>query len=196
MTYIIYTDDVKYLLDEAKCIKNNDPKLGDIGAYHNIPATSDRVTIFQGRRHLILPEKIDEAKIYHAYHIAEESFMKQWVTSHPKYETLLLEVESKIVEKMPEYEETIKEVNAGREIYPHNMYSMPGALFQKYRAWLDWALNLVELPDKDKVGSLLAERLFTIWMIHNEGKYPHVACRAACYDKVTGKLLNETDGLG
>lgn len=195
MTYIIYTDDVKYLLGDATCIKNNDPKYGDIGAYHRIPVNSDRVTIFQGRRHLILPEKLDDAKIYHAYHVSDESFMKQWCVSHPKYESLLLEVETKIVEKMPEYEETIKDVNAGHEIYPHNMYSMPGAVFNKYRAWLDWALHLIDLPEEDKVGSLLAERLFTIWMIHHEGEYPHVAVRAKCYDKKTGECINDSDGL-
>jgi len=195
VTYIIYTDDVKYLLDDAKVIKNNDPKFGDIGAYHQISVSSDRVTIFQGRRHLILPSFIDESKIYHTVHTFEPSFMRQWIESHPSYSSLLLEIESKIAAKMPEYADTIKTVNAGHEMYPHNMYSMPGVLFQKYRSWLDWALHLVDLPDKDKVGSLLAERLFTIWMKHNEDKYPHECVKACCYDKVTGECINDTDGV-
>lgn len=195
MIYIIQTDGVRYLHGDAKVIHNNDPKLGDIGAYHNIPVSSDRVTIFQGRRHLILPSYIDESKIYHTVHTFEPSFMRQWIESHPSYSSLLLEIESMIAAKMPEYTETIKTVNAGHEIYPHNMYSMPSAIFIKYRNWLEWALQLIELPDKDKVGSLLAERLFTIWMKHNEDKYPHECVKACCYDKVTGECINDTDGV-
>jgi hypothetical protein len=194
MIYIIHTDGVRYLYGDAKVIHNNDTTYGDIGAYHRIPVTTDRITIFQGRRHLNLPEiSASDDKIYHTVHNTATDFFTQWCNCHPKYKDLLLKVEQRIVEKMPEYASTIRDVNEGNEIYPHNMYSMPGALFRKYAAWLDWALHLIELPHQDKVGSLLAERLFTIWLKHHN--YPHVAVTATCYDKVTGEVINTTDGI-
>lgn len=192
MTYIIYTDDVKYLLDEAKCIKNFDTKLGDIGAYSKIPLEGDRITIYQGRRRL---ERNTGADIVHAKCICKPNVMKQWMEAHPEYSSLLLEVEQRIADKMPEYADTIREVNSGTELYPHNIYSMPVKAFEEYRNWLLWALTLVYLPDKDKVGSLLAERLFTIWMKHNEKKYTHESVNTWLYDKVTGKLINTSDGV-
>lgn len=197
MTYIIYTDDVKYLLDEAKCIKNNDPKLGDIGAYSKIPLEElTHVTIYQGRRRLEpYRNAIPYMHIVHAKCICKPNVLKQWMEAHPQYSSLLLEVEQRIVDKMPEYADTIREVNSGTELYPHNIYSMPSEAFEEYRNWLLWALSLVNLPDKDKVGSLLAERLFTIWMKHNEKKYTHESVNTWLYDKVTGKLINTTDGV-
>ena len=193
MIYIIQTDGVHYLYGSARVIHNDDTTYGDIGAYSKIPE-SERVTIFQGRRHLNLPHELDKNTIYHTVHHTEDPVIVQWSKCHPKYKGLLLEIEQRIIDKMPYYEDAIIEVNNNKEIYPHNMYSMPGKLFIEYRNWLTWALHLVDLPHEDKVGSLLAERLFTIWMKQHED-YPHEFVTATCYDKNTGEILNQKDGV-
>ena len=174
------------MLNEAK--KNNEEMLG----------------IYQSRRHLtsndeVLTEDVITAKdkVYHTMYKINGSNANLWFASHPQDKYTLIELFNRIGDKMPEIRGALDMTLQSNIIYPHNMWIMPIDLAEKYINFEEWALNLMDLSRRptEKIGSLLAERLFTAWCNINVPQKDHVITNATAYDKVAGTVINRVDGV-
>lgn len=216
MIYVIYRNDpseIKYeLKDGMKAIQNRNIMsaiYGDTYLYPDILRDAkangyDTVGIYQARRHLshkdtdaILTEDsiTDKDSVYHSWYWIGGlndfgTNLGLWVNSHPQYRNLLFEACDIVCRKFPEYRQTVSNMQWSNLLFVHNMFIMPTHDFELYVNWLQTIFAELNLPmdASDKPASLLAERLFTIYVMHNYPEKYQKYVSATCYDKETGEI--------
>ena len=184
------------------------PVLGEIAAYDKILAEAklmdyDVIGTAQKRRHLVLPTLtktddiiVDPNKVYHTFYHVNGTNTGLWRNSHPEAADLFDNACEFIIRKWPEYYTAVNYVWSGNMLFPHNMWVMSRDNFERYSQWLLSILGSLNLPpEPSKVGSLLAERLFTIWVFQNFPFKDQVFVQAKAYDKVTGAELAGENGV-
>lgn len=184
------------------------PVLGEIAAYDKILAEAklmdyDVIGTAQKRRHLVLPTftktdqiVVDPTKIYHTFYHVNGTNAGLWRNSHSEAADLFDNACEFIIRKWPEYYTAVNYVWSGNILFPHNMFIMSRDNFERYSQWLLSVLGSLNLPpEPSKVGSLLAERLFTIWVFQNFPFKDQVFVQAKAYDKVTGAELAGENGV-
>lgn len=216
MIYTIYRKDpseIKYILPDGFKAIQNTSKMSDVfGDTYLYPAILndaktngyEMVGIYQARRHLshkdtdaILTEDsiTDKDSVYHTWYWigGMNDFgtnLGLWVNSHPQYRNLLFEACDVVCRKFPEYRQTVNNMQWSNLLFVHNMFIMPTHDFELYVNWLQTIFAELNLPldATDKPASLLAERLFTIYVMHNYPDKYQKYVSATCYDKETGKI--------
>lgn len=206
MIYTIYKDhldEIKYK-PIGKTIKNVSEKsylLGETAMWRFIledaKQTDEKtVGIFQARRMLCGPAEIHPDKIYHTSYYVNGNNIGLWQVSHPTAANSLIEACNVIVALYPEYVDTVNMVLRGNILFPHNMWIMPIERFEEYINFYESVITNMKLPaDPPKIGSLLSERLFTIWSLHNIPLKDHVFLSAIAFDKNTGDVINNVDAV-
>ncbi|WP_157359829.1 DUF4422 domain-containing protein [Algoriphagus mannitolivorans] len=101
-------------------------------------------------------------------------------THYSKYHDIRdMEIVTEILkEKFPEYLNSWEKVLSGNVLYANNMFILKNDLFQKFMDW--WFEMLFEFEKRENLESyqgyqrrilgFVAERLLTLWVIHNELK--------------------------
>lgn len=219
MIYQIFREesDIKYDLPNVIKVKNvttNAEMYGDISTYDCILKHAKKnkhsiVGIYQARRCLTLNStpldfktviSIDPNKIYHTtFFSLDKSNIALWEASHPSIKDALYNTMMITMNTYPEYINSIELFTASNVLFPHNMFIMPIIEFEKYLTWLKTILNKVNIDSNcgvPKPYSLLAERLFTVWCIHNYMPKDQIFTTANVYDKVTGKVKDSFNGIG
>ena len=183
---------------------------GDTATYIDIlqkakKEKAEMVGIYQARRYLsqasmpITENGITaKNKIYHTAYIIRGNNDGLFYNSHPTIRLALRELLEKLCEKQPEYRNTCTLFLNSNVLYPHNMFIMPTKKFEEYSKWLQETLNLIKLPENcglDKPYSLLAERLFTVWVMHNFAQKDQILTEATALHKVYGHKINVIDGV-
>jgi hypothetical protein len=184
------------------------PVLGEIAAYDKILAEAkqmdyDVIGTAQKRRHLVLPTftktdqiVVDPDRVYHTFYHVNGTNAGLWRNSHPEAADLFDNACEFIIRKWPEYYTAVNYVWTGNILFPHNMFVMSRDNFERYSQWLLSILGALNLPPTpSKVGSLLAERLFTIWVFQNFPFKDQAFVQAKAYDKVTGAELAGENGV-
>ena len=174
--------------------------LGEVACYDKIINEAklmgyDFIETAQVRRHLDMPEYPNTDKVYHTWYYLLDDNVNFWYGMHGN--DLLEKAAKVIVTKYPEYAEATRFVFTNNLIFPHNMFAMSLERFEQYNNWLRSILCMLDIPlDPPKCGSLLAERLFTIWCIHNFAMKDQAWVTAKVYNKNTGKLIeNAINGV-
>lgn len=198
------TNDYTAILNDAP----DSPYLGEIAAYDKILAEAklmdyDVIGMAQKRRHLVLPTLtktdqiiVDPNRVYHTFYHVNGTNAGLWRNSHPQAADLFDKACEFIIRKWPEYFTAVNYVWSGNMLFPHNMWVMSRDNFERYSQWLQVVLRSLPLPpEPSKVGSLLAERLFTIWVFQNFPFKDQVFVQAKAYDKVTGAELAGENGV-
>jgi hypothetical protein len=198
------TNDYTAILNDAP----DSPYLGEIAAYDKILAEAklmdyDIIGMAQKRRQLVLPTftktdhvVVDPNKIYHTSYWVNGTNNGLWKNSHPQAADLFDKACEFIINKWPEYYTAVNFVWQGNILFPHNLFVMSRDKFERYSQWLQVVLRSLPLPpEPSKVGSLLAERLFTIWVFQNFPFKDQVVVRCCAYDKKTGNLLDDVHGV-
>lgn len=205
-TYINQNDPyLKYQSDNTYTGVFNDcpgmEVLGEVAAYDKILAEAklmgyDPICTAQKRRHLVMPQYIDPDKVYHSWFYVRGNNLSLWEQMHPQAKDLLMNACIVLLQKYPQYKDAVNFVLTSNIIFPHNMFCMNRERFEQYNNWLRSIFCRLNLPPEPaKVGSLLAERLFTIWVFHNFGIKDTVWVPAKAYDKITGKELECLNGV-
>ena len=175
--------------------------LGEVAAYDKIIAEAklmgyDFIELAQKRRHLDMPKFPNTDKIWHTWFYCKCDNLELWREMHPQASELLLAACQIICQKYPEYSHAVNVHLRSNLIFPHSMFAMSLDKFERYNNWLHSIFCRLELPPEPaKVGSLLAERLFTIWVLHNYGFKDHEFVTASAYDKVTGQKVECINGV-
>ena len=202
--FLIHRNDVIYP-NNAVTFFNDKPEIGMIAKFRDVLSFAkefkyDVIEIMQARRHLMY--KINDGVPYptnliiHALHHSEENMADQWNTCYPEQKDLLLKVEQFMLAKYPEMQSVTRWFNTHKVIFPHNICVISVPFFERYVNWLESVLEVSDIPKKDKMSDLLAERLWTIWCIFEQNKGAKlISANTKCYDKVTGKVISTTDGL-
>lgn len=211
MIYTIYRKDpseIKYNLPCGFKAIQNTSKMSDVfGETYLYPAILndaktngyDMVGIYQARRHLshkdtdaILTEDsiTDKESVYHTWYWINGTNNELWFNSHPEIPNLLMEACDVIFRKFPEYRYAVEGMLNGNLLFVHNMFIMPTQDFELYVNWLDTVFSEMNLPmgRTDKPCSLLAERLFTVYVLHNYSMKNQKFVGGTCYDKITGEI--------
>ena len=197
--------------NDFTAVMNDSPMgdvLGEIAVYDKILAEAklmcyDVIGTAQIRRHLVLPSftksnaiVVDPNKIYHTWFWTNGTNAELWRRCHPQAAGLFEAACQVIVNKWPEYKNAVETVFGTNLLFPHNMWVMSRDKFERYSQWLMFVLGSLNLPpEPSKVGSLLAERLFTIWVFQNFPFKDQVVVRCCAYDKKTGNLLDDVHGV-
>lgn len=197
--------------NDYTAVMNDSPMgdvLGEIAVYDKILGEAklmgyDVIGTAQIRRHLDLPTLsktndivVDPNKVYHTWFWTNGTNAELWRRCHPQAAGLFEAACQVIVNKWPEYKNAVETVYGTNLLFPHNMWVMTRDKFERYSQWLMFVLGSLNLPpEPSKVGSLLAERLFTIWVMQNFAMKDQVWVTAKAYDKVTGKELDGMNGV-
>lgn len=217
MIYIIYRNDknnIKYRVNEFCTFMMNMTSqadlFGDIGVYpellkHAKEHNYNRVTIYQERRcltdngNILLEHNIHDDKIYCVNYASLQPNTELFRLSHPTLHDTFLEFLKNISKAMPEYGQTIRAFILSSTIYPHNMFSMPIDEFEKYVNWLGEAFKHIVVNDKtftvSKPYSIITERLFTIWCMHNYSLSRMKFVHAVAFSKEDGHILDAETGV-
>ena len=175
--------------------------LGEIATYDKIIAEAklmgyDFIELAQKRRHLNMPDYPDADKVYHTFFYVNGDNIALWRHMHKTAADFLEYAAGVLVRKYTEYAEATRFVLTNNIIFPHNMFAMSLDKFERYNAWLQSILSNLEFPsDPPKIASLLAERLFTIYVFHNFGIKDTVWVTANAYNKYTGEKLQCVNGV-
>lgn len=131
------------------------------------------ISFFNSGIDIIIPEAFDlwENTLYS--HYAEKHYIKDWLI-----------IRNILEQKYPEYLSTFDKVSNGKVLYPCNMFIAKKKIIDQYCEWLFNILfeseKLIDYHDYDdynkRVFGFLAERLFTVWIIHhyNRFKFSHL----------------------
>lgn len=218
MIYQIYRNDgdIKYEFPNSIKVKNctEDAEMyGDIGTYKFIlnHAKENKfgiVGIYQARRCLSInfnPLDYDTVirlgsdKIYHTTFFGlNDGNSAFWDAAHPTLKDVLVNTTLMIRKMMPEYANATEQFIYSNIMFPHNMFVMPITEFEKYSEWLFKILDNVKIDPNcgvPKPYSLLAERLFTIWCMHNYLPKDQVFTNAIAYDKTTGEIKDNFNAI-
>lgn len=214
MIYTIFKDDPKEIKYEIPgvAIQNTFEQsryLGDTALHRTIlsKAKHDKektIGIYQARRCLAQHDKVltedvltAKDKVYHTMYRINGTNLNLWYASHPLDKYTLVEVFNRAADKMPQYRHAFDACLESNIIYPHNMWIMPTELAEKYIDFEDWALNLMDLSLKQtpKIGSLLAERLYTAWCNLNIPQKDQIFTDAFAFDKQNGAVINRVNGV-
>lgn len=202
--FLIHRNDVRYPND-AITFFNDKPEIGMIAKFRDVLSFAKEfkynvIEIMQARRHLMYKINADvpypASLIIHALHQSEENMADQWNTCYPDQKDLLLKVEQSMLAKYPEMQSVTRWFNTHKVIFPHNICVISVPFFEMYVNWLESVLEISDIPKKDKMSDLIAERLWTIWCIYQQNKGARlISANTKCYDKETGKVISTTDGL-
>jgi hypothetical protein len=218
MIYQIFREegDIKYDLPSVIKVKNcvnNAELFGDVGTYRFIlnHAKENKfgiVGIYQARRCLSINLKpldyetvihLGTNKIYHTTFFSLENANNiLWRKAHPSLKDVLVNTMLALRKMIPEYTNATEQFLYSNILFPHNMFVMPITEFEKYSEWLFKILDNVKIDPNcgiPKPYSLLAERLFTVWCIHNYLPKDQVITNAIAYDKVTGEVKDNYNGI-
>lgn len=203
MIYIICRslNEVKYTPPNGSKViinKSTDDSLADIGAWDEIfkDATAHEyknVGIYQARRVFIIDKHVMNENDYECdandifmtkYDLYKDTLVSQFSACHAKYAYLLEKI-------LPSQYKTKTDLHY---IRPHNMFYTSYKNFKKMYEFMKHMEELCKTVEHDgsKFFSFLSERLLTCFC-ENEFNIKDVKCRL--YDKNTGKIQNEENGL-
>lgn len=205
MIYIICRNpsEIKYDVPPSMriVVNNSSLYLGEIGAWDYIfqdVVNNDYKTvgIYQARRGFHKDLKlctdsdfeVDDNSIYCTlYKLGQDTIAKQYKLCHKEYADLLEQVVT----------EPYRALLGINFIYPHSMFYCTQKTFYRIYGFINSMKTcpaiLEYVHDKNKIFSLLTERLLTLWILKNNMNVK--LCTAFALNKETGELTNSYNGI-